>query len=61
VIEFLSEIIQADPAMRDDGDVRAASHTESRLSAASASPRLLIPIVTSTMSTTRIPAFSHLT
>src|SRR5260370_20099256 len=28
VIEFLSEIIQADPAMRDDGDVRAASHTE---------------------------------
>ena len=28
VIEFLSEIIQADPAMRDDGDVRAASHAE---------------------------------
>jgi len=28
VTEFLSEIIQADPAMRDDGDVRAASHTE---------------------------------
>jgi hypothetical protein len=24
----LSEIIQADPAMRDDGDVRAAPHTE---------------------------------
>jgi DNA-binding transcriptional LysR family regulator len=28
VIEFLSEIIQADPAMRGDGDVQAASHTE---------------------------------
>jgi DNA-binding transcriptional LysR family regulator len=28
VIEFLSEIIQADPAMRDVGDARAASHTE---------------------------------
>jgi hypothetical protein len=28
VIEFLSEIIQADPAMRDVGDVRAASYTE---------------------------------
>src|ERR1700730_299383 len=28
VIEFLIEIIQADPAMRDDGDVRAAPHTE---------------------------------
>ena len=28
VIEFLSEIIQADPAKRDDGDARAASHTE---------------------------------
>jgi DNA-binding transcriptional LysR family regulator len=28
VIEFLSEIIQADPAMRDDGDARAAPHTE---------------------------------
>src|ERR1700732_1471914 len=28
VIEFLIEIIQADPAMRDDGDARAASHAE---------------------------------
>jgi len=28
VIEFLSEIVQADPATRDVGDVRAASHTE---------------------------------
>jgi hypothetical protein len=28
VIEFLIEIIQADPATRDLGDVRAASHTE---------------------------------
>jgi len=28
VIEYLSEIVQADPAMRDDGNVRAASHTE---------------------------------
>ena len=28
VIEYLSEIVQADPAMRDDGDVRPASHTE---------------------------------
>jgi DNA-binding transcriptional LysR family regulator len=28
VIEYLIEIVQADPAMRDDGDVRAASHTE---------------------------------
>ena len=28
VIEFLSEIIQADPAMRDVGDVRAAPYTE---------------------------------
>jgi DNA-binding transcriptional LysR family regulator len=28
VIEFLSEIIQADPAQRDDGDARTASHTE---------------------------------
>jgi hypothetical protein len=28
VIEFLSEIIQADPAMRDVGDARATSHTE---------------------------------
>ena len=28
VIKFLSEIVQADPATRDVGDVRAASHTE---------------------------------
>jgi DNA-binding transcriptional LysR family regulator len=28
VIEYLSEIIQADPAQRDDGDLRAVSHSE---------------------------------
>jgi DNA-binding transcriptional LysR family regulator len=28
VIEFLSDIIQADPAMRDVGDLPAASHTD---------------------------------
>jgi hypothetical protein len=28
VIEFLSDIIQADPAMKDVGDLPAASHTD---------------------------------
>jgi hypothetical protein len=28
VTEFPSEIVQADPAMRDDGNLRAASHSE---------------------------------
>lgn len=28
VIEFLSELVQADPAQRDDGKLRAVSHSE---------------------------------
>jgi DNA-binding transcriptional LysR family regulator len=28
VIEFLSQLVQADPAMREDSDVRSTSHIE---------------------------------
>ena len=65
VIDFLNEIIQANPAMKDGGHVSAVSPAElsgSKLAnhaASAASSRLLIPSVRDDMSTSTIPASSR--
>ena len=65
VIDFLNEIIQANPAMKDGGDVSAVSPAElsgSKLAdhaASAASSRLLIPSVRDDMSTSTIPVSSR--
>jgi len=65
VIDFLNEIIQANPAMKDGGDVRAISSSEllgpklDKHPASAASSRLLIPSVRDDISRSTIPASSH--
>jgi DNA-binding transcriptional LysR family regulator len=65
VIDFLSEIIKANPAMNDGGDVHAISPAELpgpnlvKQPASAASSRLLIPSVRNDISTSTIPAPSH--